>query len=136
MKVRFALLADYSNVTQEGKLNVMGVFDIIHAQQFPVKHAEMQLVVRFEADISERKQHKDVQVRLINEHGNKILELNGRLTVADAKPGDLLFCNQILVLRNVVFPSPGDYQFDIYVDDKLHSVPLKVVATIPDGHKE
>lgn len=134
MKVRFAVLADYSNISQEGKINIMGVFDVIHATQFPASHSEMQLVMRFEADISERKQQKEVQVRLINERGEKILELNGRLTVGDAKPGDLLFFNQVLVLRNVVFPGPGDYQFDIYVDDKLFSVPLKVV-TIPGGHK-
>lgn len=73
MKVRFAVLADYSNITQEGKPNIMGIFDIIHASEFPARHSEMQLVIRFEADISERGQQKELQVRLIDGRGEKIL---------------------------------------------------------------
>ena len=134
MKVLFAVLADYSNVTLEGKINIMGVFDAIHSQQFPVRHPEMQFVMRFEADISERGQQKDVQVRLINGLGQKLLEVDGRITVGEAKPGDLLFFSHVLTLRNVVFPSAGDYQFDIYLDGNLRSVPLKVVGP-PADHK-
>ena len=135
MKVRFALLADFSNITVEGKINIVGVFDILHAPEFPVRHLEMQLVMRFEADISEPGQHKDIQVRLIHDRGQPILELNGSIVVSHPNPGDFLFFNQVLTLRNVVFPRAGDYQFDIYVDDELKfSVPLKVVGP-PADHK-
>lgn len=135
MKVRFAQLADYSNVTQEGKLNILGVFDVIFASNFPAKHHEMQLVIRFEADPSERKQQKDVQVRLINGSGDQILQLNGHMTIGGLQPGALLFFNHVLTLRDMVFPSAGDYQFDIYVEDRLQSsVPLKVVHQ-PMQHK-
>ena len=135
MKVRFALLADFSNVTLEGKINILGVFDVLHSSVFPVRHLEMQFVMRFEADISERGQQKDVQVRLINERGQPILEVNGHIMVGDPKPGDFLFFNQVLTLRNVVFPSAGNYQFDIYIDGTLQSVwPLKVVGP-PATHK-
>lgn len=75
MKVRFAVLADYANVTQEGKLNVLGMFEKIHVSKFPVKLPAMQLIIRFEADISERNQQKSVQVRLINGRGERVLEL-------------------------------------------------------------
>ena len=135
MKVRFALLADYSNVTQEGKINILGVFDILHAFQFPAQHPEMRFVMRFEADVSERGQQKEVQVRLINERGDQLLALNGRMMIGEANPGASFFYNHVLTFRNVVFPSAGDYQFDIYVDDRLQSsVPLKVVDT-SRGHK-
>ena len=134
MKVRFALLADYSNVTQEGKINILGLFDFIIAAQFPATIPEIRLVVRFEADISEQGQQKEVQVRLIDEHGGKMIELNGRIPVVEAESGPMLFIDQILILRNITFPSAGDYQFDIYVDDKLSSVPLKAVLN-PQLHK-
>lgn len=128
MNVRFAVLADYSNVTQEGKLNILGVFDVIHGTTFPAIHHEMQLVIRFEADISERNQQKDVSVRLINGRGEQLLQLNGRMTVGDPQPGALLFFNHVLTLRDLLFPSAGDYQFDIYIEDRRQSsVPLKVV---------
>ena len=135
MKVRFAVLADYVNVTQEGKINILGVFDFIYAAQFPTNHHEMQLVMRFEADITERGQQKELQVLLIDQQGEKVLELNGRMTIGDAKPGDLLLFNQVLTFRNIAFKNEGDYQFDIYVDGALKSnVQLKVVAP-PDQHK-
>ena len=135
MKVRFAVLTDYSNITQEGKLNILGLFDFIYANRFPASHHEMQLVMRFEADISERGQQKEVKVCLIDGRGEQILELNGRMTIGDAKPGDLLFFNHVLTLRNLVFPSEGDYGFDIYIDGiRQFHVPLKVV--VPSGqHK-
>ena len=50
MRVSLALLADYSNVSREGKLNILGIFDTIYAPRFPTTHAHLQLVVRFEAE--------------------------------------------------------------------------------------
>lgn len=135
MRVRFAVLADYSNITQEGKINIIGVFDVIHALQFPCKHREMQLVMGFEADISERNHQKDVEVRLIDERGEQLLDLRGRIAVGDTLAGTLLLYNQVLVLRDLLFPRAGDYQFDIYIDSvKSHSTPLKVVP-VTEGHK-
>ncbi|QOJ34041.1 MAG: hypothetical protein HRU82_03350 [Nitrospira sp.] len=128
MKVRFAVLADYANVTQEGKLNVLGMFEKIHVSKFPVKLPAMQLIIRFEADISERNQQKSVQVRLINGRGERVLELGGSIAIGNQNPDNLPYLNQLLTLRDLVFPDAGDYQFDIYIDGSLaHSVPLKVV---------
>jgi len=128
VKVRIAVLADYVNVSQEGKINILGVFDFIHAAQFPFTLHEMQLVMRFEADITERGSQKELQVLLIDQRGEKVLELHGRMAISDASPGDLLLFTHVLTLRNVMFREKGDYQFDIYVDGEFSShVPLKVV---------
>ena len=127
MKVRFAVLADYANVTQEGKLNIMGLFEKIHVSKFPVKFPAMQLIIRFEADVSERNQHRAVQVRLINGRGERVLELGGTIIISSENPDSLLYLNQLMTLRDLVFTDPGDYQFDIYIGGSLaHSVPLKV----------
>jgi len=32
------LVADYANVTDNGKLNVMGIFQRLHAREFPARH--------------------------------------------------------------------------------------------------
>lgn len=134
MKVRFAVLADYSNISREGKINILGVFDIIHSIEIPAVHKEMQLVMRFEADVSERGQQKEVEVRLINDHGEELLKLGGHLAVPIAEPGQFLFSNQVLVFRDITFPTPGDYQFDIYIEGKKAAgTPLKVVQ-IQAGH--
>jgi len=135
VKVRFAVLADYVNISQEGKINILGVFDFILAAQLPIIHHEMQLIMRFEADISERGQQKELEVLLSDQQGQEVLKLQGRMTIGDAKPGDLLLFTHVLTLRNIEFKKEGDYQFSIYVDGQLGShAQLKVVAN-PDQHK-
>src|SRR5919204_3250104 len=48
MRLSLALLADYANVSHDGKLNIMGIFGQIHAPQFPAVHAQMHLVLSLE----------------------------------------------------------------------------------------
>lgn len=129
MRVRFALLADYSNITREGKINILGLFDFVNAPDFPATHAEMQLVIRFEADMSERGEQKEVEVRLINDRADTLMSLAAVITVGNFPPTEMMpFINSVLILRNLVFPAAGDYAFDIYIDgQRAHGTPLRVV---------
>ena len=49
MDVTLALLADAANVSQDGKLNILGIFNGLGAAAFPATHPSMHLVLRFEA---------------------------------------------------------------------------------------
>ena len=53
MKIPMALLADEANVSQEGKLNVLGVFDRIAAAGFPTVHPKMVFVFRVQAEYAD-----------------------------------------------------------------------------------
>lgn len=53
MNVSLALVADYANISREGKLNILGIFDRIAAQSVPAVHSQMQLIMRLEADRAE-----------------------------------------------------------------------------------
>ena len=46
MHLSFALFADAANLSQEGKLNVLGVFDALQVGGFPAVHPRATLVVR------------------------------------------------------------------------------------------
>src|SRR5215217_3944288 len=48
MEVKLAVLADYANVSQDGKLNIMGIFQEINAPSLPFPLPQMFLVVPFE----------------------------------------------------------------------------------------
>lgn len=39
IEVTIGLVADYANVTREGKLNIVGTFDKIYAQNVPAQHS-------------------------------------------------------------------------------------------------
>lgn len=75
MEVKLAVLADYSNVSREGKLNLLGIFDVIRARGFPARHSNMQLVMMLEAPLSEANTDKNVQVRLMDADGRRIFEI-------------------------------------------------------------
>ena len=46
MHVSFALFADAANLSQEGKLNILGVFDAVQVSTLPAVHPRAHLVVR------------------------------------------------------------------------------------------
>ena len=45
MHVAFALFADAANLSQEGKLNILGVFDALQVGTLPALHPRATLVV-------------------------------------------------------------------------------------------
>lgn len=116
MELTLALLADYANVSQEGKLNVLGVFDTIFAPEFPAFHTELQLVLRFEAGPAERGQIKSIEIKLIDQDGNTLGTLSGKLSLPEESPMLVMGVNQILRFQHLVFERQGDYRFDVLVN--------------------
>ena len=49
MHVSFALFADAANISQEGKLNILGVFEALQVAQLPTVHPGATMVVRLKA---------------------------------------------------------------------------------------
>ena len=134
MKVTLAVLADAANITREGKLNIMGIFDSIQVQQFPVTHPQMQLVMRFEADISEAGKKKKVEVQLMDDDGKRLFVLGGEFTFGPGRPGDAIGSNHILTINMMKFERPGDYEFKILINDELKAeIPLKVLQFTPSA---
>lgn len=116
MDLTLALLADYANVSQEGKLNVLGVFDAIFAPEFPALHTELHLVLRFEAGPAERGQTKTVEIKLIDQDGRTLGTLSGKMSLPEETPALVMGVNQILRFQHLVFERPGDYRFDVLVN--------------------
>jgi len=132
MEVTLALLADYANVTREGKLNIMGIFELIYAHSFPFRHPQMQLIMRFESDAAEAGTTKDVEVQLVDEDGKKLMSIGGEITLGQGRPGEPIITNHILTLNNMGFEKPGDYEFKILIQGEVReTIRLKLVQTTP-----
>lgn len=140
MDVTLALLADYANMTADGKLNILGLFDTISAPQFPATHPQMQLIFQLEAHPAEAGHQKQVEVRLMTEDGRTVLSISADVAL-QAKGAlqpiadEMLKTQQIVGLHNVRFDKPGTYQFAILVNgDTKKAVPLKVQErTLPQA---
>lgn len=131
MDVSLALLADYANVTADGKLNILGLFDTIFVQQFPAVHPQMQLIFQLEAHPAEAGQQKQVEVHLMTEDGRPILSISADMALQPktslAPIAEMMKTQQIVGFHNVRFEKPGTYQFAILVNgDTKKTVSLKV----------
>jgi hypothetical protein len=126
MQVKLALLADYANVTAEGKLNILGIFDRISVQEIPAVHPQMHLILRLEAHPAERDRAHNVEIRLYDPDGQTVFEVKGDV-VPHGQVGQTIATNQILTLNNLQLNKPGGYTFIVFVNNDLKSeVPLGV----------
>lgn len=130
MDVTLALLCDSANITAEGKLNVLGQFDIIAAVAFPVVHPLMHLVLRMNATPAEAGENRNLTIRLVDADGNTIGEVSGPLVVPQLPGGGATPALQTIIpFPNVTFPEPGSYAFHIMIDrDDKSSVRLSLVT--------
>jgi hypothetical protein len=121
-----AVLADYANVTADGKLNILGIFDRINLMQVPAIHPQMHLVLRLEVHPAERERSHNIEIRLHDPQGITIFEVNGEIRPHgdSAQP---ISSNQVLTLNNLQLEKIGDYNFSIFINNDLKSeLPLHV----------
>jgi len=128
MQLRYALIADFANVTQDGKLNVMGAFDRLFAPRFPALHRQLFLITSFESDPEDNRATRQMRVQLIDADGNVVTKTGGALQLGEGKQ----IVNQLHVFTDLKFPAAGSYEFGIFCDDVLlKSVPLDLIELPP-----
>jgi hypothetical protein len=131
VQVKLALLADYANVTAEGKLNILGIFDRINVMEIPAVHPQMHLILRLEAHPAERNRPHNVEIRLHDPDGETVFDVRGDF-VPQGKAGETIATNQILTLNNLQLAKPGGYTFVVLVNNDLKTeVPLAVEVAPP-----
>jgi len=136
MEVTLALLADAANVSQEGKLNILGAFANINAVKFPARHPEMQLVLRFEASPAEAETKKHLEVKVIAEDGQAVGGFEGEFMVSSATSGQRIRMQTVMRILDAVFPKPGDYTFAVLIDGKTeYEVPLSLTLIAVEKKK-
>lgn len=129
MKLGIFLLADYANGSG-GRLNIMGVFNTIAAEQFPAQHPFMFLVAKVEAELGEQgKEHRFTLLRL-DEDSNASKLIEDGFTIPEPAAGyrSNPHASFIFQLIDIPFEKPSLYEFRFLVDDHpLGSVHLDVV---------
>ena len=112
--VTLAVLADYATVSQDGKLNVMGIFQEVNPPALPFALPQMYLVVSYAAGPAEFDTVKDIKIALLDSDGKEMLALEGQVPVQrPPRPGGRAYMNQVIGLSGVTFERPGDYGFAI-----------------------
>lgn len=127
-----AVLADEANVSQEGKLNIMGIFDRIAAAEFPVAHPKLVFAFRVESEFADSGRMFPVRVTLEDEDAAVLFEAAGELMAPHVAPGEYSTANQLFSLVGLQFPHAGMYRFVVRLGDVTpHETPLLVQAATP-----
>jgi len=127
MDIPFAVIADGANVSREGKLNILGIFDTIHARSFPVTHAEMKLVIRVVAAPDEAGIEHAIEIKLLDDEGGAVLGMKANVVPHSVPEGKPLKLDQVVSMHNVTFKKAGTYHFAIVVDgEQKATLPLTV----------
>ncbi|HET6233069.1 MAG TPA: hypothetical protein VFE05_23530 [Longimicrobiaceae bacterium] len=133
MKIPMAFLADEANISQEGKLNVMGIFDRLAAAEFPVVHPRMVFTFRVQAESGDAGRTFPVQVRLLDDADNPLFEAAGEMVAPIVPLGEFMTANQVFTLVGIQFPRPGSYRFVVSVGEmEPHETPFLVMGPTPD----
>ena len=128
MELQLACLAEYLSKSARGHLNILGIFDEIHAFQFPAVHPTLQVVVRFKYSRSEAHGVPlDLTYRVVNDDGFSVLELRGQQQLGVPAADEYAFWEHHVIINNLTFPRPGDYSVDVHVNGhQKASIPLKL----------
>jgi hypothetical protein len=116
MDVTLAVLADYANISKEGKLNILGVFTEVNLPLLPWNLPQMYIVVSMEAGTSEAGIEMPFRILLWDGDGKEILNLEQKVSIpAPSRPGARATINNIIGLAGVPFNKSGEYAFYIHV---------------------
>ncbi len=122
MRLPLALVCDHAEQTADGKLDIRGVFNDLAAPGFPAKH-DMVLVMAVEwsrDDVG----HYDFEVNLAGPSGQSTMTIQGHSEVDRRDPGRPPARTQIVMpLRDVIFPEPGSYHFQIRIKGRVYEGP-------------
>lgn len=125
MKLQYSLLCDHAFLSIERKVNIIGVFETINAQSFPVTHNKFVLV----GSILPTKDKFKMAVDIVSDETKTsvLTEKQEREVVLPAENSGKNF-NFIIEILNTQFPKKGVYNVDIIIDGKVISSQELVLA--------
>ncbi|HVB31660.1 MAG TPA: hypothetical protein VNE60_09075 [Gemmatimonadaceae bacterium] len=133
MHVSFALFADAANVSQEGKLNILGVFDALQVGTLPAVHPRAHLVVHLKGTSLDIGQHT-VSLRWINPAGTELWSSAGDLNVGPLPTGVVEMDLPLIAQIDLPIDGAGGYAMAIALDNEdTAEVPVQVRVGTPIG---
>lgn len=115
MHLSFALFADGANLSQEGKLNILGVFDAMQVATFPSVHPRAHLVVRLKGTRADIGQHR-VAFSWKNPEGNELWTSNGQLDIGAPPPAVTEIDLPLIAPIDLPLDRAGTYTMAILID--------------------
>lgn len=131
MHVTFALFADAANLSQEGKLNILGVFDALQVGTLPALHPRATLVVHLKGSVADAGTHR-VSLQWMSPSGTELWSSEGELGVAAPPSGVLDMDFPLIAQLDLPLDVAGAYVMRVGLDGTMHAeIPLQVRSAQP-----
>ena len=129
MHISFAVFADGANLSQEGKLNVLGVFDALAVGGFPAMHPRTHFVVRLKGTDDDSGAHR-LTFSWVNPAGEILWSSDGELNVSPGPNPGFEMDLPIIAVIDLPLNQAGMYSMQVSLDGILVSeVRLHVSTT-------
>jgi len=131
MRIAFALFADAANLSQEGKLNVLGVFDAVQVGQVPAIHPRAHLVARIVGSRGDAGAHV-MTLTWRSPSGDTLWSSNGELRIDPPPQGVEAMDLPFIAALDLPLDQAGTYALTIDIGGtQMASVPLQVRSAAP-----
>jgi hypothetical protein len=117
MVVSFALFADAANLSQDGKLNILGVFDAVQVSTMPSVHPRAHLVVRLKGSHLDAGAHT-VTLRWLNPGGVELWSSTGELEISPPPTTVSEMDFPLIAAIDLPMDLPGSYTMQIALDNE------------------
>ena len=133
MYIAFALFADAANLSQEGKLNILGVFDAVQVGVLPSVHPRATIVVRLKGTPADAGTHV-LHMRWLNPRGDELWSSTGQVEVGAPPFGVTEMDLPLIASLDLPLDIGGMYVLRISLDDTLSAeLPLVVRPVAQPG---
>lgn len=123
MKALLKAVCDSAFVAADGKVNIIGIFDVIRTEEFPTTHPVMTFVFTFDRG-SKGSFEYDYHIDIEDSSGKKIFDSSskpGKLRIGENGKGNL-----IVNVRLLSFPKEDTYTANLYIGEFKDSVVFDV----------
>jgi hypothetical protein len=128
MHVSFALFADAANLSQEGKLNILGVFDALQVGSLPALHPRATLVVHLKGSTADVGNHR-VSLQWLSPSGAQLWSSEGELGIAAPPSGVIEMDFPLIAQLDLPLDLAGSYLMRVGLDGQTHAeIPIQVRA--------
>ncbi|MDQ2985333.1 MAG: hypothetical protein M3R13_01265 [Armatimonadota bacterium] len=130
MRVTLAKFCDYACHVDGGKATLIGMFDTIGGNAFPLVHPTFFICVELEFQPLEGGRPVEIKLVLIDEDGKELFGVQGAFDAprGNARPATLM---QAFRIDNMSFPKAGSYRLDILGDGQPLGEALLYLAQGP-----
>jgi len=130
MEKLLLVVADYANMAETHKLNIMGIFNEINPPAYPYNHPSLYLIFKTRAELGEYGTTRTFTIKFMDADGQELLSIPQEIKIPNVVQGRRPEINGVLALNGLPFPKPGRYVFVLLVD-RDHKGEVSIEANEP-----